>query len=500
MTNSDPKKMQHEERLLINGRLTHAKAGGTFNNINPATEEVMGVVADASAEDIDQAIAAARKAFDETDWSTNHAFRKHCLEQLHAAIMEEKELFRAELIAEVGCPVTLTFGAQFDWPISDGLLWPAHMIDTYPWYRKVSDQHILGGRPTYRWVWKEPVGVVAAIIPWNYPFEILINKLGPALATGNTMVVKAASMTPWNATRVGRLIAEKTDIPAGVVNVVASQNHQVAQMLFSDPRIDMISFTGSTTTGRMILEQSAPTFKRTLMELGGKSATIVLDDCNLSAVLPQAVMTAFMHAGQGCALPTRLLIPESRYEECVSTIAAVVKMVGCGDPNDVGTTAGPLVSEKQRDKVLGYIEKGKAEGARLIAGGGRPKHLKRGWFVEPTVFVDVDNMSTIAQEEIFGPVLSVITFKDDEDAIRIANQSKYGLSGFFWSASRERALNVARRVRTGSMSINGGQFYGAESPYGGYKSSGIGRQGGIEGMEQYLETKAVGCEFPLMQA
>lgn len=487
--------MEHEERLLINGRLTLAKGGATLENVNPATEEVMGVVADASEEDVDQAIEAARKAFDETDWATNHAFRKRCLEQLHAAIVEEKELFRAELVAEVGCPISLTFGPQLEWPLSDGLLWPAQMIETYPWYRRISDQHLLGGRPTYRWVWKEPVGVVAAVVPWNFPFEILINKLGPALATGNTVVVKAASMTPWNATRIGRLIAEKTDIPPGVVNVVVCSNHQIAQKLFSDPRIDMVSFTGSTATGRLVYEQGAPTFKRLLLELGGKSATVVLDDCDLSKVLPQAVMTPFMHAGQGCALPTRLLIPESRYDECISIIATAARMVRCGDPNDPDTIVGPLISAKQRERVLWYIEKGKEEGARLLVGGGRPKNLERGYYVEPTIFVDVDNMSTIAQEEIFGPVLSVITYKDDEDAIRIANQSKYGLSGCIWSASRERALNVAHKIRTGTLAINGGQFYGAESPYGGYKHSGIGRYGGPEGMEQYLETKAIGCEF-----
>ncbi|MDD5095545.1 MAG: aldehyde dehydrogenase family protein [Dehalococcoidia bacterium] len=500
MTHHESKSHKHEERVLIDGRLTTAKSGATFENINPATEEVMGVVADASAEDMDRAIAAARKAFDKTDWSTNRALRKRCLEQLHAAIMEEKELFRAELVAEVGTPISLTFGPQLDWPISDGLLWPAHMIDTFPWTRKISDQNILGGKPTYRWVWKEAIGVIAAVIPWNYPFEILINKMGPALAMGNTMVIKAASMTPWNATRIGRLIAEKTDIPAGVVNVVTTQRHEVSQMLFSDPRIDMISFTGSTRTGRTALEMGASTFKRTLVELGGKSATIVLDDCNLVQVLPQAAFTANMHAGQGCALPTRLLLPKSRYEEGVSILIGAFKYIRCGDPNDVDTTVGPLVSARQRDIVLGYIEKGKAEGARLVAGGGRPKHLKRGWYVEPTLFVDVDNMSTIAQEEIFGPVLSVIPFEDDEDAIRLANQSNYGLSGFFWSASRERALNLARKVRTGSMAVNGGQFYGAESPYGGYKASGIGRQCGIEGLEQYLETKAVGCEFPLEES
>ncbi|MEN6477000.1 MAG: aldehyde dehydrogenase family protein [Rectinema sp.] len=494
--NDNPASQQHEERLLIDGRLMRAKSGATFENINPATEEILGVVADASMEDMDRAIAAARKAFDETDWATNRELRKRCLEQLHAAIMEEKELFRAELVAEVGTPLALTFGPQLDWPLSDGLLWPAREIDSFPWYRKISDQTLGGGTPTYRWVWKEAIGVVAAIIPWNFPFEITINKIGPALATGNTMVIKAATQTPWNATRIGRLIAEKTDIPAGVVNIVATQHHDVSQLLFTDPRVDMVSFTGSTATGRLLLEAAAPTFKRTLMELGGKSANIVLDDCDFAQVLPGAA-AACMHAGQGCALPTRLLLPKSRYAEGIAILTEVWKHIPCGDPTDIHTIAGPLVTAKQRERVLGYIEKGKAEGARLLVGGGRPKDLPRGWFVEPTLFADVDNMSTIAQEEIFGPVLAVISYKDDEDAIRLANQSRYGLSGTISSASPERALNVARKVRTGSLIVNGGSFYGAEAPYGGYKWSGIGRQCGIEGFEQHLETKTVGCGFPL---
>ncbi|MBA3036861.1 MAG: aldehyde dehydrogenase family protein [Desulfobacterium sp.] len=497
MTGSKPESQDHEERLLIDGRLTAAKSGATFNNINPATEEVMGVVADASAEDMDRAIAAARKAFDKTDWATNHAFRKKCLEQLHTAINEEKELLRAELVAEVGAPITLTYGPQLDWPLSDGLLWPAQQIETYPWNRRISDQTLGGGKPTCRWVWKEPIGVIAAVIPWNFPFEITINKIGPALATGNTMIIKAATQTPWNATRIGRLIAEKTEIPPGVVNVVTTQDHKVSNMLFTDSRVDMVSFTGSTATGRLLLEAAAPTFKRTLLELGGKSANILLDDCMFEKILPMSAAVSCMHAGQGCALPTRLLLPRSRYETGVAILNDAWKYVSCGDPNDINTIAGPLVTAMQRDRVLDFIEKGKAEGARLLKGGGRPKHLSRGWYVEPTLFVDVDNMSTIAQEEIFGPVLSVIPFDDDDDAIRIANQNKYGLSGMVWSASTERALNVARKIRTGSFMINGGNFYGAEAPYGGYRQSGNGRQCGIEGFEQHLETKVVGSEFPL---
>lgn len=485
----------HEERLLIDGELRPAHDGGTFSVTNPATGEVAGEVANATTEDMELAIAAARRAFDTLTWATDRELRQRSLRQLHAAIESEKEELRQELVTEVGAPISTTYMAQLDWPLSDGLLWPAETIDSFPWERRLEDNHI-GGATSERWVFKEPIGVVAAIIPWNFPFEILINKLGPALATGNTVVVKAASETPWNATRIGRLIAEKTDIPDGVVNVITTRDRNVSQMLLTDPRVDMVSFTGSTATGRMVMEAAAPTFKRTLLELGGKSAGIVLDDADLSVALPAAA-AACMHAGQGCALPTRLLVARSRYDEAVAILEQVYSNLPYGDPADPQTFSGPIITDKQRQHILDLIEAGKKEGARLLVGGGVPVGHREGFFVEPTLFVDVDNSSTIAQQEIFGPVLAVTPFDTDEDAIRLANDSKYGLSGNVYSASPERALAVARGVRTGSFTVNGGNFYGADSPYGGYKSSGIGRQGGIEGFESYLETKAVASSVPL---
>jgi aldehyde dehydrogenase (NAD+) len=485
----------HEERLLINGELRKATDGGTFDVTNPATGKVVGKVANATADDMEHAIAAARNAFDTTTWAADRELRKRSLRQLHEAIESEKEELRQELVVEVGAPIATTYMAQLDWPLSDGLLWPAEAIDSFPWERRL-EADSAGGGTTERWVFKEPIGVVAAIIPWNFPFEILINKLGPALATGNTIVVKAASETPWNATRIGRLIAEKTDIPAGVVNVITTRDRSVSQMLLTDPRVDMISFTGSTATGQAVMEAAAPTFKRTLLELGGKSAGIVLDDADLSVALPAAA-AACMHAGQGCALPTRLLIARSRYDEAVAILEQVYSNLPYGDPADPQTFSGPIITAKQRDQILSMIETGKKEGARLVVGGGIPKDHQDGFFVEPTLFVDVDNSSSIAQQEIFGPVLTVTPFDTDEDAIRLANDNKYGLSGNVYSASPARALAVARGVRTGSFMVNGGNFYGADSPYGGYKSSGIGRQGGIEGLESYLETKAVASSVPL---
>jgi aldehyde dehydrogenase (NAD+) len=483
-----------EIRMLIDGKLVEAQSEKRFANINPATEEVIGEVADGSADDMRRAITAARRAFDETNWSTDRAFRKRCLEQLQDALESEREQLREELIAEVGAPRLLTWGPQLDAPLDDGLRYPAKLIDEFAWERDLPDGAMMG-ITSRRAVWQEPMGVIGAIVPWNFPFEVTINKVGPILATGNTMVLKPAPDTPWNATRLGRLVAEHTDIPAGVFNVVASSDHLVGEELTLSPLVDMISFTGSTATGQRIMEKGAATLKRVFLELGGKSAMIVLDDADFPSVVPSG-MTVCMHAGQGCAMQTRMLLPRSRYDEGVELITQAMSAVPYGDPQDPGMLMGPLVSRRQLDRVLGYIDKGREEGARLVVGGGRPSHLPKGYFVEPTLFVDVDNSMAIAQEEIFGPVLAVIPYDDDDDAVRIANDSRYGLSGGIFSGSEERATAMARRVRTGSLGINGGLWYGADSPYGGYKQSGIGRQNGLEGFEQYLETKAVAWSKP----
>jgi len=478
-----------EIRMLIDGELVEAQSGERFANLNPANEEVLGEVADAGAADMQRAIAAARRAFDDSDWATNRALRKRCLEQLQAALEGEAEQLREELIAEVGTPRVMTYSAQLDAPLEDGLRYPAKLIDEFAWERELPDGSMMG-ISSRRQVWKEPVGVVGAIVPWNYPFEVTINKIGQILATGNTTVLKPAPDTPWNATRLGRLVAEKTDIPAGVFNVVTSADHLVGEELTLSPLVDMVSFTGSTATGKRIMEKGSATLKRVFLELGGKSAMIVLDDADFPSVVPGGSMVC-VHAGQGCAMQTRMLLPRSRYAEGVELITAAMAGIPYGDPSDPSVLMGPLISEKQRSRVLGYIDKGRAEGAKLVLGGGRPAQLPKGYFVEPTLFVDVDNSMTIAQEEIFGPVLCVIPFEDEDDAVRIANDSGYGLSGGVFSASDERATAVARRVRTGSIGVNGGIWYGADSPYGGYKWSGIGRQNGLEGFEQYLETKAV---------
>jgi acyl-CoA reductase-like NAD-dependent aldehyde dehydrogenase len=480
--------------MLIDGKLVDGSTG-SFANINPATEEVLGEVADASKADMHRAIDAARRAFDETDWSTNRAFRKPCLEQFQEALEAEREALREELILEAGCPRALTYGPQLDAPLADALKVPIKLIDEYPWETDLGDAMItLTGQLTARKVWREPVGVVGAIVPWNFPFEIAIHKLAQALATGNTVVLKAAPNTPFNATRLGRLIAEHTDIPAGVVNVVTSSDHLVGEELTLSPKVDLISFTGSTAIGQRIMEKGAATMKRLFLELGGKSATIVLEDADLATACMVGIAPC-MHAGQGCANPTRLLLPRSRYDEGVAILKAMYENVAPGDPQDPATLCGPVISDKQRQRVLGYIQKGVDEGATLLVGGtDAPADFDKGFWVRPTLFVDVDNEMTIAQEEIFGPVLAVIPFDDEEDAIRIANDSPYGLAGNVMSGSLEHSLAVARRLRAGFIGVQGGAPYAADTPFGGYKASGVGRQNGLAGFDQYTEIKSVG--FP----
>jgi aldehyde dehydrogenase (NAD+) len=352
--------------------------------------------------------------------------------------------------------------------------------------------HEFFGIRSGRQVWHEAIGVVGAITPWNFPFMLNLSKLGPALAAGCTVVLKPAPDTPYAATFIGRIVAEETDIPAGVVNVVTgSDPAEAGEIITGDPRVDMISFTGSTAVGKRIAARSAETLKRVFLELGGKSANIVLDDADFAAVLPSSGMVC-MHSGQGCAITTRLLLPRKRYDEGVEIVKGSFETFPYGDPNDLNNMAGPLVNRKQYDRVLGYIQKGKDEGARCLVGGGPATQFERGYYVQPTLFADVDMSMTIAREEIFGPVLVVIPYEDDDDAVRIANDTRYGLSGAINGGSLDRAKAMARRVRTGTIAVNGGQWFGPDSPFGGYKESGSGREHGIQGFEEYLETKTVG--------
>ncbi|WP_330254080.1 aldehyde dehydrogenase [Nocardia sp. NBC_00565] len=474
--------------LLIGGKLVPG-GSGVFATINPATEEVLGHAANASADDMDAAINAARTAFDTTEWSRDHAFRAHCVRQLRGAMQNRIDELREITVGEVGAPVMLTSGPQLEGPIAD-LSFAADLSENYSWKTDLGDAEQMGinSRRTVR---REAVGVVGAITPWNFPHQINLAKLGPALAAGNTVVLKPAPDTPWCAAVLGSLIVEHTDIPAGVINIVTSDNHALGAQLVEDPRVDMVTFTGSTRTGRSVMAGAAPMIKRTFLELGGKSAAIVLDDADIAAAASYTAFSVAIHAGQGCALTTRLLVPRSAYDDAVAAAAAAMSGIRAGDPTKPGTICGPLISAAQRDRVERYLDIARSEGGRIVTGGGRPASRDRGYFIEPTVIADLGNTSTVAQEEIFGPVLVVIAHDGDADAVRMANESPYGLSGSVWGKDPDRIEKVVSGVRTGTLSVNGGLWYHADAPFGGYKQSGIGREMGVAGFEEYLETKLV---------
>ncbi|MCK0172555.1 aldehyde dehydrogenase [Mycolicibacterium sp. F2034L] len=477
-----------ESRLLIDGKLV-AGGGGTFTTVNPATEEVLGVAADADAGDMSRAIEAARSAFDETGWSTDTALRVQCLRQLKDALREHIEELRELTISEVGAPLMLTSGAQLEGPVDD-LGFAADLAESYAW-RTDLGYATPQGIPTRRSLVREAVGVVGAITPWNFPHQINFAKVGPALAAGNTLVLKPAPDTPWCAAAVGEIIAEHTDIPAGVINIVTSSDHAVGAMLSKDPRVDLVSFTGSTATGRAVMTDAAATIKKVFLELGGKSAFLVLDDADLAGACSMAAFTAAMHAGQGCAITTRLVVPRNRYDEAVEAAAATMGSIVPGDPTSKRTVCGPVISARQRDRVQGYLDLALAEGGRFACGGGRPADRDTGFFIEPTVIAGLTNDARVAREEIFGPVLTVIAHDGDDDAVRIANDSPYGLSGTVFGADDDRAQAVASRLRVGTVNVNGGIWYSADAPFGGYKQSGIGREMGVAGFEEYTEIKLI---------
>ncbi len=473
---------------LIDGKLS-AGSAGTFATINPATEEVLGAAANATAEDMSRAIDAARRAFDVTDWSRNTGLRARCVRQLRDALREHVEELREITISEVGAPRLLTASAQLEGPIDD-LSFSADTAENYPWTQDLGEASPLGIR-TRRTIMREAVGVVGAITPWNFPHQINLAKLGPALAAGNTVVLKPAPDTPWCAAILGELIVERTDFPPGVVNIVTSDDHSLGAQLAKDPRVDMITFTGSTATGRSVMADAAATIKKVFLELGGKSAFLVLDDADLASAAAVSAFSACVHAGQGCAITTRLVVPRNRYDEAVATAAATMSSIKPGDPADPGTVCGPLISERQRDRVQRYLDLAIAEGGTFACGGGRPADKPTGFFIEPTVIAGLTNEARPAREEIFGPVLTVIAHDGDDDAVRIANDSPYGLSGTVMSADPEHAAKVASRLRVGTVNVNGGVWYSADAPFGGYKQSGNGREMGLAGFEEYLETKLV---------
>ncbi|MEI2715381.1 MAG: aldehyde dehydrogenase family protein [Nocardioides sp.] len=465
-------------KQLIDGRLVDASDGATFPVLNPATGEEIGQCPDGTQEDVDNAIAAARRAFDETDWATDAALRVRCLRQLHQALLDNADTFRALTTAEVGMPSFMMTAAGFDVPV-EGLKWVTDLLESYEFETDLGTASPMG-IPTRRTIRKEAVGVVGAITPWNVPTQINLAKVGPALAAGCTVVLKPAPDTPWLACELGRLVAEHTDIPAGVFNVVTPLDNAVAASITTDPRVDMVSFTGSTNTGRAIMAAAAPTLKRVFLELGGKSAAIALDDADIASVAGATAFTTCIHAGQGCALTTRLVVPRDRYDEAVQVAAATMESIGVKDPADPGAICGPVISQVQRDRVAEYFKIAEEEGATIVTGG---QVLDQdGYWVAPTVIAGLDNTSRLAQEEIFGPVLVVIAHDGDDDAVRIANESAYGLSGSVDSGDLERAHAVARRIRTGTLAVNGGVWFSPERTVRRLQAVGPGTRNGRRGL------------------
>ncbi|OBC01124.1 aldehyde dehydrogenase [Mycobacterium sp. 852013-50091_SCH5140682] len=470
-----------DRKMLIGGELRETPR--TFPSVNPATGEVLGYAPDATVADAEAAVAAAREAFDTTQWATDTALRVRCLQQFHQALLDHRDDLAALTIAEVGATAALCAGAQLDQPI-DIVRYYAELLATYPLTEDLGTSESRGMQH-HRWVEKEAAGVVAAIIAYNYPNQLALAKLAPALAAGCTVVLKAAPDTPLITLALGELIAAHTDIPAGVVNVISGADPAVGAVLTTDPAVDMVTFTGSTPTGRAIMAAASTTLKKVFLELGGKSAAIVLDDADFATAALFSAFSMMTHAGQGCALTSRLLVPARHHDEIVELIKNNFGLVRFGDPTDPKTYMGPLISEKQRDKVDAMVQRAVAAGATLVTGGQK---VGPGFFYTPTLLADVDPDSEIAQEEVFGPVLAVIAYEDDDDAVRIANNSIYGLSGAVFG-SAERALAVARRIRTGTFSINGGNYFSPDSPFGGFKQSGIGREMGRAGLEEFLESK-----------
>ncbi|GIX30205.1 MAG: aldehyde dehydrogenase [Porticoccaceae bacterium] len=475
--------------LLIDGEMRPAASGRTFDNLCPWTGEVVGQAADAGPEDVDAAIAAARRAFDETDWSRDHARRFEILSRYQALLHANREKLMTIARVEAGAALGAACLAHVDGALAalDALMGCFKEV-VFEEDRGTIEMY---GFKSRRLVVREAMGVAGAITPWNVPLYVNIEKVFCGLLAGCTMVLKPAPDTPYMASFMGQLALE-AGIPPGVLNVIPSKDPAMAgEMLVTDPRVDLITFTGSTAVGKRIMEKGSATLKRVFLELGGKSANIILEDTpNFAEVVARGMVV--MHAGQGCAMATRMLVPKSRYAEACAVLerAYAAFDANWGDFDNPQHVMGPVISKKQLERVKSYIDLGIQEGARLLH-GGRVLERGGGFFIEPTCFVDVTNDMRIAREEIFGPVLCVIPFEDDEDAVRIANDSDYGLAGVVHSGDFQRAMAIARRIRAGAISVNGGVMITGDMPFGGYKQSGIGRAWGREGIEEFLEIKVI---------
>lgn len=466
------------DKFFLDGRWVGPAGSGFIDVHSPATEEVIARIPQGNATDVEAAVSAARRAFDA--WSTTPvAKRAEYVQKIHEGLKARAAEIAETISREMGMPLKLSQRIQAGSPVAV-FGYYAKTIAEFPFEERVGNSLVV----------REPIGVVAAITPWNYPLHQISLKVAPALAAGCTVVLKPSEVAPLNAFILAEVI-EAAGLPAGVFNLVTGYGPVVGEAMVAHPQVDMVSFTGSTAAGKRVSEIAAKTVKRVALELGGKSAAVILDDADLASAVKGVVTNCYLNSGQTCTAHTRMLVPESKYQEAAKIAAEVAKHFRIGDPLTEGTTLGPLASAAQRERVVKYIRKGIEEGAQLLTGGAeRPAGLAKGYYVQPTVFGNVKPGSTIEQEEIFGPVLAIITYKDEDEAVRIANGTPYGLAGGVWSASEERAQKVARRLRTGQVDINGGPF-NIQAPFGGYKQSGNGRELGRYGLEEFLEYKAM---------
>ncbi len=470
--------MHERPHLYIDGSWVEPNGEGKIEVINPATEGVIGSVPVGSESDANTAVQAARAAF--TGWSESTIDeRSNYLNLLSSALKDRGEEMAELITSEVGTPIEYSRMAMVGTPRVVSRSY-AKILDGFAWEEEVRNSIVV----------KEPIGVVAMITPWNFPLHQIIGKVAPAIAAGCTMVLKPSKEAPLNAFVLADILDE-IGLPNGVFNLISGHGREIGEALASHPDVDMVSFTGSTNAGVRVSELAAPSVKRVTLELGGKSANIILDDAEIPRAASSAIYSCFANSGQECSALTRLLIPEDSREEVVEVIASKIGRYTVGDPMDGTSKCGPLVSKRQQESVSRYISTGIDEGATLVAGGeGMPDDLDSGFYVRPTVFADVTPEMTVFREEIFGPVLCITTYSNEEEAIELANDSEYGLSGGVWSGDESRAMKVARKLRTGQVSINGGAF-NVTAPFGGYKKSGLGRELGVHGMEEFLETKSI---------
>jgi aldehyde dehydrogenase (NAD+) len=466
------------DQLFIGGQWVDPAGDGTIDVINPSTEETIGRVPEGTPADADRAVQAARAAFDA--WAQTSPYeRAQVCAAIGAKLAERGDELAALIATELGMPLKLSRMIQAGLPAGTFAAIP-QLVEEIQWEEELGNSLIV----------REPAGVVAAITPWNYPLHQIALKVAPALAAGCTIVVKPSEVVPLNAFVLAEVV-EAVGLPPGVFNLVTGTGPVVGEALVTHAETDMVSFTGSTRAGKRVSELAAQAVKAVALELGGKSPNVILEDADLARAVPDGVAKCFLNSGQTCSALTRMLVPRERLAEAEQIAAAVAEQFTPGDPFDEGSRLGPLVSDTQLERVRGYIERGQAEGARLVTGGAEaPEGAESGYFVRPTVFSDVTTEMTIAQEEIFGPVLAIMPYDDEEEAIRIANDTQYGLAGGVWSGDEQRARTLARRLRTGQVEINGGAF-NPMAPFGGFKQSGHGREAGRYGVEEYLVAKSL---------